>query len=1030
MNPTTHTALKNAFDSGVPSNPFIGPDDAFANPLAGVWGHWRPNDADAVRRVSGQFWSISAADASIAVPPPDHASPMLVMLSSVSALSGSGTFSTSATPTQVLWLQEAGNAAAISVTDINQGQMGDCYLLSSIGEIAMFHPGYVTQMIRANADGTETVTLYRASNGNLPTFGTSAYTPVAITVSNTFPSNSVNNGASQDVFNGQKEIWVQVLEKAMATLYGGYNGIANGGIPAISMEELTGCSASVTWPSTFSLQQLQNDVAAGDLITFDTGGYGTLPYHMHGSHAYMFQSLAAVNGTVMVNLLNPWGFDQPDPIPFAQLGSVIAQIDIGQFVDHQTIIQGPTLAQQTPDQIWAQGSLVALVLPAGLFNEPGATLTYAVMQANGQACPSWLAFNASTKTFSGTVPAGMATLSLKVTATDTSGRSAFETFKVTVPAAPPTLSHQTAAQTWIEGASLSFVLASNTFADPNGQTLSYAATLSNGLALPAWLTMNSATERFSGTVGYTSGTMSIKVTATDTSGLSAFEVFQVSLIAPPPVVAHQTANQTWTAAQALSFALPPDTFTSVPGQILKYTATLPAGLTINSTTGTISGIVPLALGTNTITVTATETSGLSISETFKATVVALAPVVHQTSAQTWIANKSVSLSLASAFTDPQRESLIYTAALSNGKALPTGLVCNATIGTISGIAPTATGILSITVTAKDQSGLSSFETFQCTVAASAPTANLLPAAQYWAANKVVGFALPPNAFVDPQGEQLTFAATMADGSALPGWLKFNTASGAFSGTAPVTSQTLSLAVTATDQSGLSARETFQALVQAFAPTLGNPTGSLTWAAGKAVSATLAANTFVDPKGEKLTLSATQADGSALPAGLTFNAITGAFGGTAPLIPKTLGLKVTAINAGGLSASETFSATIQAAAPTVMHPTANQIWTDGAPMTFLLPANTFVDPQGAAMTYAAFEISGAAQTNWLRFAADVGKFAGVAPNDLTGTVGIRIVTTDAYGLSASESFGLTFAAAGAHPTAMGAPLATEMLAFHL
>src|SRR5690349_24763804 len=43
----------------------------------------------------------------------------------------------SASLTQVLYLQEAGDTSLISVRDINQGQMGDCFLLSSIGEIAL-----------------------------------------------------------------------------------------------------------------------------------------------------------------------------------------------------------------------------------------------------------------------------------------------------------------------------------------------------------------------------------------------------------------------------------------------------------------------------------------------------------------------------------------------------------------------------------------------------------------------------------------------------------------------------------------------------------------------------------------------------------------------------------------------------------------------------------------------------------------------------------------------------------------------------
>jgi hypothetical protein len=67
------------------------------------------------------------------------------------------------------------------------------------------------------------------------------------------------------------------------------------------------------------------------------------------------------------------------------------------------------------------------------------------------------------------------------------------------------LAHQTAAQTWTEGAHLSFTLPSNTFADPNGEALSYTATLSNGQALPSWLTLNGVSSAFSGTIPYTSG---------------------------------------------------------------------------------------------------------------------------------------------------------------------------------------------------------------------------------------------------------------------------------------------------------------------------------------------------------------------------------------------------------------------------------------------------------------------------------------------------------------------------------------------
>ena len=244
---------------------------------------------------------------------------------------------TTASLTQVLYLQEAGDPALISVNDIHQGQIGDCFLLSSIGELALWYPSAITNMIRVNADGTETVTLYVAASGALPSFGTTSFKAVSVTVDNTFPSNAVNNGASQDVLNGQKEIWVQVLEKAVATLNGGYNAIANGGYPVISMEELTGQAATSISPSSLTLQLLQSYMAAGDLIVMDTPSSGSLAYSLVNSHAYMFESLTMVGGTPMVQLGNPWGFYQPAAIPLSQLPWVIVEVDIGQFAASNNI---------------------------------------------------------------------------------------------------------------------------------------------------------------------------------------------------------------------------------------------------------------------------------------------------------------------------------------------------------------------------------------------------------------------------------------------------------------------------------------------------------------------------------------------------------------------------------------------------------------------------------------------------------------------------------------------------------------------
>jgi hypothetical protein len=231
--------------------------------------------------------------------------------------------------TQVLLPTEPGTTNPISVTDINQGQLGDCFVLSPLGEESLFHSSTIMNMIHNNGNGTETVTLYEAKNGTLPTFGTTSFKAVSVTVNNTFSAQSVDNGATQDVFGNQKEIWPQVIEKAVATLDGGYNAIANGGYPFLAMEELTGETASYMSPAALTLAALQSYVSAGDLITMDTTANG-LGYGLVGGHSYMFDKITGCGSLASVQLLNPWGFDQPAAIPISQLAhSGIVQIDIG-----------------------------------------------------------------------------------------------------------------------------------------------------------------------------------------------------------------------------------------------------------------------------------------------------------------------------------------------------------------------------------------------------------------------------------------------------------------------------------------------------------------------------------------------------------------------------------------------------------------------------------------------------------------------------------------------------------------------------
>ena len=71
-------------------------------------------------------------------------------------------------------------------------------------------------------------------------------------------------------------------------------------------------------------------------------------------------------------------------------------------------VSPPVLKTQTPAQTWTGGKAVSLAV--GFTDPQGEALSYSAQLSNGQALPSWLVFNASNDTFSGTAPTTAQTL--------------------------------------------------------------------------------------------------------------------------------------------------------------------------------------------------------------------------------------------------------------------------------------------------------------------------------------------------------------------------------------------------------------------------------------------------------------------------------------------------------------------------------------------------------------------------------------------------------------------------------------------
>ncbi|MEQ9768954.1 putative Ig domain-containing protein [Pectobacterium versatile] len=693
----------------------------------------------------------------------------------------------------------------------------------------------------------------------------------------------------------------------------------------------------------------------------------------------------------------------------------------------------PVVATPIPAQSVAQDGSLSFTVPTGTFTDPdGDTLTLSATLADGTALPAWLSFNPATGTFSGTPANGdVGSLTIKVTATDGSSASVSTTFGLTVTNVndAPVVATPIPAQSVAQDGSLSFTVPAGTFTDPDGDTLTLSATLADGTALPAWLSFNPATGTFSGTPANGDvGSLTIKVTATDGSNASVSTTFGLTVtnVNDAPVVSGTIAAQSIAQGGSLSVTVPAGTFTDPDGDTLTLSATLadgtalPSWLSFNPATGTFSGTPANGdVGSLTIKVTATDGSNASVSTTFGLTVTNVndAPVVSGTiAAQSIAQGGSLNVTVpAGTFTDPDGDTLTLSATLADGTALPAWLSFNPATGTFSGTPASGDiGNLTIKVTATDGSSASVSTTFSLTVTTvnEAPVVSGTIAAQSIAQGGNLTVTVPAGTFTDPDGDTLTLSATLADGTALPAWLSFNPATGTFSGT-PANGDvgSLTIKVTATDGSNASVSTTFGLTVTNVndAPVVSGTIAAQSIAQGGNLNVTVPAGTFTDPDGDTLTLSATLADGTALPSWLSFNPATGTFSGTpANGDVGSLTIKVTATDGSNASVSTTFGLTVTNVndAPVVSTPIPPQNVAQGGGFNFTVPDGTFSDPDGDTLTLSATLANGSPLPNWLRFDPAIGTFSGTPGNADVGTLVIRVTATDGSNTSISTSFGLT------------------------
>jgi hypothetical protein len=270
------------------------------------------------------------------------------------------------------------------------------------------------------------------------------------------------------------------------------------------------------------------------------------------------------------------------------------------------------------------------------------------------------------------------------------------------------------------------------------------------------------------------------------------------------------------------------------------------------------------------------------------------------------------------------------------------------------------------------------------------------------------FQFPANAFTDPEGDAITFTATLGNGDQLPAWLSFDAAARTFSGTPPTDfNGPIDLKVSASD-GALARSDTFTLTVTPVndAPVLSNAIPDQSVAEDTAWSFQFAANAFTDPDGDAIAFTATLGNGDLLPAWLSFNAATRTFSGTPPAnFNGPIDLKVTASD-GSLSDSGTFTLTVTPVndAPALSNAIADQSVAEDTAWSFQFAANAFTDPDGDAIAFTATLGNGDPLPAWLSFNAATRTFSGVPPTDFNGAIDLKVMASDGT-LATSDTFTL-------------------------
>ena len=201
-------------------------------------------------------------------------------------------------------------------TDINQGQLGDCFFLSALATEALQDPSLIENMIQSNGNGTYSVDFHVNGQDDYVTVNSQLVTYASI---------RQWDGSSLAFDSNAQDMWAPLIEKAYAQLmeqtgvttlsgvgninsFSAMNGGDSNGLQAITGQAVTedwiGSGDTASTAQSY-LSQAQAAFNSGQGVMLGTDTLSVADHNMVGGHMFTVVGLSASADTV--TLFNPWG---------------------------------------------------------------------------------------------------------------------------------------------------------------------------------------------------------------------------------------------------------------------------------------------------------------------------------------------------------------------------------------------------------------------------------------------------------------------------------------------------------------------------------------------------------------------------------------------------------------------------------------------------------------------------------------------------------------------------------------------------